>query len=365
VKQNKIWLILRDVLIVAVLTGLGGFILGFGAIVRATPTIGNVQGVPLRQRAQQEANQHQIYALNEDVMSKSNILQRILSPQSPYKIEQYHYRTNVTERLKDLIEGKKANASEKDPWRKFDGHSLFISTDRRFKYHTGKIIQTTSEGILFDEAVGFNLMRMAPDYTKTVFVKHYPYVVPDDSAISFYAVETEPYQYTSILGATKVVEALDYGMPCSRPKNADEVEAAALRVTPEDEQQIHDDAAAAAAQLSAAQTDLEIAREKLRDFMQELKDEREAPSKEAQKQVQEKALAAKNNALKFNQDQAAKGDSIGLQRMGERYRDGDGVPKDLDKARDYFEKAQKAGNFLVDDELKKLNQMSTNSPTRQ
>src|ERR1019366_4982212 len=93
VKQSKIWRILRDVLIVAVLTGLGGFILGFGAIVRAQQAFGNVQGVPLRQRAQQEATQQQIYALNEDVMSKSNILQRILSPQSPYKIEQYHYRT--------------------------------------------------------------------------------------------------------------------------------------------------------------------------------------------------------------------------------------------------------------------------------
>jgi hypothetical protein len=312
--------------------------------------------VPLRQQAQQEATQQQIYALNEGVMSKSNILQRILSPQSPYKIEQYHYRTNVAERLKELVEGKKAHTFEKDPWRKFDGHPLFIETDRRFECHSGKIIQTTSEGILLTEDVGFNVWRNAPESTKTVFVKNYPYIQPDDSHISFYAVATEPYQYKTILGASKVVEALDYGTPCSRPKNADEVEAAVLRATPEEVQQIHDDAAAAAAQLSAAQADLEIAREQLRDFMQELKDEREAPSKKAQKQAQEKALAAKNNALKSNQDAAAKGDSFGLMRMGERYRDGDGVEKDVSKARAYFEKSFTAdtNNFIAKEQLSKL-----------
>jgi len=42
--------------------------------------------------------------------------------------------------------------------------------------------------------------------------------------------------------------------------------------------------------------------------------------------------------------------------MGERYRDGDGVPKDFDKARDYFTKAVAAGEPSAADELSKLNQ---------
>src|SRR5579872_7084694 len=49
-------------------------------------------------------------------------------------------------------------------------------------------------------------------------------------------------------------------------------------------------------------------------------------------------------ALKFNQDAADRGDAYGLFRMGERYRDGDAVPKDLAKARSYFERSAQSGN---------------------
>jgi TPR repeat protein len=74
------------------------------------------------------------------------------------------------------------------------------------------------------------------------------------------------------------------------------------------------------------------------------------------------AKAAQERALKYNQDQADKGDPTGLLRMGERYRDGDGVPKDLSKAREYFTKAVNAGSPTAADALSKLNQVSTNSP---
>jgi TPR repeat protein len=40
--------------------------------------------------------------------------------------------------------------------------------------------------------------------------------------------------------------------------------------------------------------------------------------------------------------------------MGERYRDGEGVPKDLSKARDYLTKASAAGSPSADNELKNL-----------
>jgi TPR repeat protein len=63
-------------------------------------------------------------------------------------------------------------------------------------------------------------------------------------------------------------------------------------------------------------------------------------------------------------EQAEKGDSYGLFRMGEHYRDGDGVPQDLSKAREYFTKAVNAGSPSAADALSKLNQVSTNSPAR-
>jgi TPR repeat protein len=73
-----------------------------------------------------------------------------------------------------------------------------------------------------------------------------------------------------------------------------------------------------------------------------------------------KAEASKKSgaaaALKSNQDAAAKGDSYGLMRLGERYRDGDGVDKDLAKAKDYLQKAADAGSPTAADELSKLKQ---------
>lgn len=66
--------------------------------------------------------------------------------------------------------------------------------------------------------------------------------------------------------------------------------------------------------------------------------------------------AAADAALRFNQDAADKGDPYGLLRMGERYRDGDGVEKDLAKAKDYLQKAADAGSTTAKDELSKLNQ---------
>lgn len=80
---------------------------------------------------------------------------------------------------------------------------------------------------------------------------------------------------------------------------------------------------------------------------------------------QSKAEIAKAKALRFNQDQAAKGDAFGLFRMGERYRDGDGVPKDLANAREYLTKAAAAGAPDATAALSKLNQASTNSPATQ
>jgi len=68
----------------------------------------------------------------------------------------------------------------------------------------------------------------------------------------------------------------------------------------------------------------------------------------------EKKQAIQDKVLKINQDAADKGDAYGLLRMGERYRDGDGVDKDLTKARIYLTRAADAGSPTAADEVKDL-----------
>ena len=112
------------------------------------------------------------------------------------------------------------------------------------------------------------------------------------------------------------------------------------------------------------------------DDFKKLKADIEERQRAAQKELDEKrrVAAAKADAakkviqdrvFKSNLDQAAKGDAYGLLRMGERYRDGDGVEKDLAKAKDYLTKAVAAGSPTAADELSKLNRGSTNSPATQ
>ena len=73
------------------------------------------------------------------------------------------------------------------------------------------------------------------------------------------------------------------------------------------------------------------------------------------KAAEQKKIAAAR-ALQANRNSAAKGDSFGLMRMGERYRDGDGVEKDLAKAKEYLQRAADAGSTTAADELSKLKQ---------
>lgn len=84
--------------------------------------------------------------------------------------------------------------------------------------------------------------------------------------------------------------------------------------------------------------------------------ETEARNKAEAKRAVEQARAeqGKARALQLNQEAAAKGDAYGLLRMGERYRDGDGVDKDLGNARVYFQKAADAGSITAKDEISKL-----------
>jgi hypothetical protein len=151
------------------------------------------------------------------------------------------------------------------------------------------------------------------------FVRNFPYSVAENDRLlsteHYAAKASDVYSYTTVLGGSKTLHALDYGTIWTPPPP-----------TPE--------------QIQAIQ---------------------EAAAKAAEKSKADRK-AAQAKALKYNQDLADKGDAYGLMRLGERYRDGEGVPKDLAKARDYLSKAVTAGQPSAADELSRLDQ-STNAPT--
>ena len=60
--------------------------------------------------------------------------------------------------------------------------------------------------------------------------------------------------------------------------------------------------------------------------------------------------------VKFWQEKADKGDSFGQFRLGQHYLTGDGVEKDIAKARDLFQKAAAQGNKEAEAALQKLSQ---------
>ncbi|MGA3179049.1 MAG: PQQ-binding-like beta-propeller repeat protein [Verrucomicrobiota bacterium] len=76
--------------------------------------------------------------------------------------------------------------------------------------------------------------------------------------------------------------------------------------------------------------------------------------KELEAAREESRAKAEAAAVAFNQAAADRGDPYGLLRMGERYRDGEGVAKDLPRAREYLVKAAAAGNAQAAKSLQSL-----------
>lgn len=105
-------------------------------------------------------------------------------------------------------------------------------------------------------------------------------------------------------------------------------------------------------QIAAAEQEIAVA-------LKERAEEQRAVKQEAADIATAKQQAINQKALKWNQEQADKGDSYGLFRMGERYRDGDGVEKNFSKAREYLERAVSAGSPAAKVELFKLSERFT------
>lgn len=272
---------------------------------------------------------------DHDILEKSNVL--IVA------VANARDRTSMMEALANHTLKNWLPTDIEDPWRKVEGRTVLVGADSRFKRGGGKVLQTTGAGVLFLDVLGQNS-----------FVKNYPHRYPDETMIWFVAMPSDSYSYTDVLGASRTVSGFDYGNPCARPANAGVIEAEALKIKPEEERAIKEAGEQAVAEMSKAQSQLEAARKRQQDYLQKLN-----RPVEDQKQGKE---TARIKALKWNQEQADKGDSYGLCRMGQRYRDGDGVPKDLTRAREYFTKATAAGSLDAPGELAKLDQASTNSP---
>jgi TPR repeat protein len=85
--------------------------------------------------------------------------------------------------------------------------------------------------------------------------------------------------------------------------------------------------------------------------------------------AKQRADENQEKALRYNMDLALKGDDYGEYRMGQRYRDGENVPRDLNKAREWLAKSAAQGNKAAATELARLAQnladtASTNKPAK-
>lgn len=217
----------------------------------------------------------------------------------------------------DALESPKAG----NMFRVFDGATNYIKqADNGWKTFSGKVLQVENDGVLM-QSYGFG----------NIFIANYPSGVVDDQQITGLAHESGMYSYQSVMGATLTVKKLDYGIAV---QPTEEIRQSAIN--------------AIQSQIKAIQDGI----------VERQKNEEAAAAAVVQKQAdekQEKIKAAQDAALKYNEQQAEKGDAYGLLRMGERYRDSDGVEKDLDKAKNYLSKAADAGSTTAANELAQLN----------
>lgn len=195
----------------------------------------------------------------------------------------------------------------RDPLRQF-GDKLYTVTgvgDGWVEFE-GKVLEVQPGGVRIQGSYtgyGFD----GGDYTKEFFVTNFPYQVAEDEFVGnsdseklFYCARVAgTYTYATAIGGSRTIRMIDYGTIYTPPPPPPP--------TPE--------------QIAAAK-EKAIAAKQL---------------------AQKKSAEAAERALKLNQEAADKNDPLGLWRMGERYRDGDGVARDLPKAREYLTKAVAAG----------------------
>lgn len=182
------------------------------------------------------------------------------------------------------------------------GQVLTVWTDPDYSEHLVQSIKTESDKREHrSETVSDTSFQQHKIYGDDLFfVEGFPY--PGRTGTGYeelMALDSDYYTYTNTLDQALTIHKLIYGKPCSKIWTPEELAEAKLKAG-------------------------------------------------AKKQ------AVLDKVLKSNQESAGRGEPYGLMRMGERYRDGEGVEKDLAQARAYLQRAADAGSVTAGDELSKL-----------
>lgn len=201
------------------------------------------------------------------------------------------------------------NYVPEDPYRVIDRAAVYAKGDHWMKFG-GRIVEFLPEGIrVRGMCKSLNDPIHYYKFSGEFFVANFPYtnssqILRDAEFSSFTAKEAGTY----LLSETNAIPKLDYGIIATPPPPTSQ--------------------------------ELELVVSKAESVA--LRDQRN--------------MDANAKSLKYNQEQASKGDAIGQLRMGERYLTGDGVEKDLVKARAYLSKAAAQGISSAAELLKKLPQ---------
>ncbi len=186
----------------------------------------------------------------------------------------------------------------------------------------GQVLQVVDHGVLLttisEEPGSWNRAYTGP----VVFVDDFPFAVVDEDKVTVQAIRTGTYRYTATTGAIKTVAEYSCGTPVSPTKQM--LDEKALSIKGE-----------------------------IDSFAGRLQEEA-AKVQKAKELAEEKKKASQLAALQANEDAAKKGDAYGLLRMGERYRDGEGVEKDIIKAKEFLKRSADAGSITAGEELSRL-----------
>lgn len=258
----------------------------------------------------------------------------------------------------------------KDQWRNLDG-KICNAKDKDWLHFNGRVLEVKTNGILIAGDFG---PPLEPGFgERNYFVENFPsdtYAFADGEELTtnmnFVAhlggKTTFQFTHSKIDLGVETVRRLDYGKIVTSPP-ADLVQkqfnintsgidisqlAMQLDANTKEQSEIE-------SKLSQVKGDFAKESDAVtQDYEVKIQNVPAVLAKLAKEKEDEKKRAVLDKVLKFNQDAADKGDPYGLLRMGERYRDGDGVPKDLVKAKDYLTKAAATGSPTADSELKNL-----------
>jgi TPR repeat protein len=250
-----------------------------------------------------------------------NVLQNNVTGQSQ---DEKNLAEELSALRKSLLDSKKF--IPRDPWREIYSEKKYVnSPNSGFVRFNGQILEVAQEGIRV-------LGKRGDSADEEYFVFNFPYRFKTgesvDPANIYVAFEDGDFSYITEDGYAKKIPKLNYGKPCDRPKNADGVESIALQLSAQDE-----------AKLSPIDQGLKQKHEAVIAAKKRL-DEFTAGSSVRLTNAWKQLKKEQEDELKNTQDLANNNDPEALRRMGERYRDGDGVDKDLNKSAGFYKKAE-------------------------